>query len=58
MNEQTAKRTRAQCCIGCGLPLLGFQTEPYTDPYGDTYHSMACYERCEQEMKELAALDR
>ena len=53
MNEATAKRTRAKTCIGCGLPLFGFTIAPYTDRYGDVYHSRACYERSEREMAEL-----
>lgn len=58
MNEKTAKRARAASCIGCGLPLLGFDTTPFTDQYGDVYHSQACHERNLAAERELAELDR
>lgn len=58
MNEKTAKRARAASCIGCGLPLLGFDTTPFTDQYGDVYHSQACHERNLEAERELAELDR
>jgi hypothetical protein len=57
MNERTAKRTRAATCIGCGLPLLGFQTKRFKDQYGDVYHSRSCYDHYEQEREALAIFD-
>jgi hypothetical protein len=44
--DARARRATVGCCAGCGLPLLGFETTPYTDDRGAVYHSHACYVRC------------
>lgn len=50
-------RPVAPCCIGCGLPLLGFDTVPFTDRYGDVYHARTCADRCERELATLEDRD-